>query len=586
MKLKGMFNLNSVKKKIILGFLSVIIINLIVFLGVEFVNGYKEFEEQSLDKSYAYAEHIEKVISPIGIENPEKIQLKIVDLLESQYELASYIGVLDKNFNYVANTDKSKIGISFKNENIDKLIDENKPASFKVKFNGENEYFSVVPLYNTKINGLHNKEKSDAVASASVKSKNEVVSSASISLDIPGLVVVKMDNSKMLRGVKERIYITILISIIVFFVSIVIAVLISSSITKPLLKIRDYLRNMSKGDLTKVIDIKSKDEILALAKDIDGTNISLKNIICKIRNVSEDLEGYSKEVNISSKEIAAVSEEISSSVNSIAESSNVQSENLIEATGKIKDFSLNLNIINKKINSIENNSNEIKLFADKGSQGISEVILSIDDLTFNFKGFIDEITNLTNNINNISSITKTINNVARQTNLLSLNASIESARYSGEGRGFKIVAEEIKKLARQTLESSEDITQLIGEISKATSSFGEMANNISMEFLNQHEGILKNINIFKDIVNKINTIIPEIKEIATLTNNSVKMKDGILNNIEYVTSTSEELASSMEEVSQSIEQQSSTIINLSDLSEVLNSISNDMVGMIEKFTLD
>ncbi len=578
LRLKKIFTFNSLKKKIITGFICVIIMNLIVFLGVELSNGYKQVKSEALDKSYAYAEHIEKVISPIGINQSDKIQEKITDLLNNQYKLAGAIGVLDKDLKYIANTDESKIGTSFKNQNTENLIKDNKVASFEFEIDGQNEYFSVVPLYK--------QEKTipvDVVSSAT--NTADTITSASTQVNIPGLIVVEMDNEAMLTGLKERLINTTIISFIVFIISIGIAVLISSSITRPLFKIRNHLNQIASGNLTNEVNIKSKDEMLDLAKDINGTNSALKNMISQIKVVSNDLDQYSKELSISAQEVSTVSEEISNSIGEITENSTVQSNNLTDATNRLKEFSYNLDEVNNKINAIESSSKDIKISADKGTNRINEVIITIDEVQDTFKTFGDKIEELTSNVVHIDSISHTINNVAKQTNLLSLNASIEASRAKEAGNGFAVVANEIKSLATQTLESSENITKLIGEISESTKSVSEAAEATTEKFKAQSQTISETIALFNNIVRQMNIIIPEIKEISTVVKSSVHMKDSILNNIQCVTLAAEGLSASMEEISQSIEEQSATIIDMSNLSENLHGISNNMVNVIENFTV-
>ncbi len=580
----SIFSLNSIKKKMILGFLSVILINLIAFLGLEIFNSYKQMKEEALDKSYAYAEHIEKVVSPIGIEQTEKLQEKIKELLE-QYPLVDSIGIVNDKLGYVANTNKGLVGQSFNNEYTKDLISNNKALSFSLEENSEANYYSAVPLY--KIGSTSFAGATDAVSSAttSEESGTDGVAAASAKVNISGLVIVKMDNEAMLQGLKEKIVDISIISIIVFLVSIGIAVIISLSITKPLVKIRDYLKEMALGDLTQEINIKSKDELKDLSLNISSTNGSLRKMISDIKVVSKDIEEYSKELKLSSEGVASASEEISSTMNSVADSTSVQNDNLSEAMNKLKELANSLEEISLEINTMEKESTSIRSMADDGTEKINYVVKSMEDMRESFEEMSSGIKVLDDNIIEINSISETINNVAKQTNLLSLNAAIEASRANEAGNGFAVVANEVKKLAEQTLESSEIIAKLIKNISNNSKMVSDTAMKSIDKFEEQSEIISNTIIAFDTIVNQINIVIPKINNVSTIIKNTNTIKDKVMNNVQNISSESEELSASVEEVTQSVEEQSATIVDLSGLSDRLHKTARDMIEAVKHFKI-
>ncbi|MCH3964973.1 MAG: methyl-accepting chemotaxis protein [Clostridium sp.] len=582
--MKNMFRLDSVKKKMILGFLSVIFINLVIFLTLEISNTYGKLQESALDKSSAYAEHIEKIISPIGIENSKKIQQEISSLLKKQYNSVEYIGVLDDNLKYVSNTDKGKIGTYFKNSNVDTLIEKNRSNSFVLKTNGKNGYFSVVPLYSTS-SGTSTDAVSSATEKDSSSEKVDNVSSASTKVTVPGLIVVKMDNDVLLRDFRKQIIKLILISSIILILSIIIAFFISLSITKPLKQIQFHLKLMSKGDLTNKVKINSKDEMLDLAENINTTNSTLKNIISKIRSSAKDVDDYSNKLNISIREVNLVSDEITNSLQDVNETSIVQNNNLSQAYEKLNNFSEDLDTIGDKILSIEKNTVEIKGNIDTGKEAVNGVSTSLNEVSDSFKDLEDTIKALSDKVTNIHSISNTISEVAKQINLLSLNASIEASRANESGGGFKVVASEVKKLSIETIESSGIINNLIQDIYSNTKLVTSTTLTSIDKFNQQNKSISNTLAMFERIVDQINSIVPQIKEISQITKSFVSMKDGIIENVKYTTFAQNELSSAIEDVSKSMEEQSATISDLSDLSQNLHKVSNDVTALIKIFKI-
>jgi methyl-accepting chemotaxis protein len=562
------FKLNSVKNKMIAGFMLLTFINVLAFLGFQLSSANTRLTRQALDKSYAYAEHIEKIISPIGLKQLEKLQNKITALYDTQYKTAGYIGVLDKNLKYISNTDKSKIGTEFITKEAESVIKTSKSVSTTINVNGKKEYLTMVPLYNIEmVNGV------DGVSSATAK------------VDVPGLVVVSMDSNQILNEQKAELAKILGIGLILLTLSIIIAILIASTITSPLKILRKHLHKMSEGDLTRTVSVKSKDELLDLANDVNLTNSVLKNMISDIKTTATFLDKYSGDLNLFTDNLSAVSKDVSKSMNSVAGSTHLQFNRLSDITDSVNVFSNDLNNINSKTQEIEGSSVMIKEIADLGSIQVNDLILAMKEVQNSFETVNDKIGLLSGNIMQVNSITETINNIAKQTNLLSLNASIEAARAGSSGAGFVVVANEVKKLAEQTMTSSQSISSLINEITQNTKVVTD-TSSISISMFEMHSHAFKNtVSVFNNIVEQINIVIPEIKDVAGTLDHTILMKDNIMTNIHSIFSISENMSASAEEVSASIQGQSETIIDLSSLSEKLDRTSKELVKGIEKFNI-
>ncbi|MDP4090368.1 MAG: methyl-accepting chemotaxis protein, partial [Bacillota bacterium] len=282
-------------------------------------------------------------------------------------------------------------------------------------------------------------------------------------------------------------------------------------------------------------------------------------------------------------DISGAGEEISQSVNETAERTNLQAGRLADASKSVDMFSYNLENINLSMKDIEESSQVIKQVADKGTEKIVELNNTMKEVQKCFESVKAKIEQLSSSVGQIHLITETINSVAKQTNLLSLNASIEAARAGEAGSGFVVVAGEVRKLADQTLQASQDISKLITEISRNTS----VAENSTTDAVNmveiQTNSINDTISVFDDIVNQINAIIPHINEVAAVLDSTMSAKDDILDNVKAISEMSEEIAGSTCEVSRAAEEQSATILDLSNLSEQLSKTSSHMVEGTEKF---
>ncbi len=563
-----LLKLNSVKKKMIVGFTLLTLLNVLIFLGYELFNANTRLTNEALDKSYVYAEHIEKILSPIGVEQPEKLQSKITELLETDYERVGYIGVLDKNFKYIAHTDNSKIGSDFKIAETEEVLNSNISVSQSFIIDGREEYLSIVPFYT--IQGYNDVE---------------ATSSATTKIDIPGLVIVSMDTNLMLKEQKAGFLKILLIGIILLILSIIVAILIAATITNPLKDLRGHLHKIADGDLTSIVRVKSKDELRDLSNDLNTTILFLKNIISDIKSTTIFLDKYSGELNVSTEKLSVVSEEVSASMYHVAQNSSVQSERLSNSVSTINVFSKNLDDINFETKKIEDSSILIKEVADIGMIKINKLILSMKDAQDSFQSVNEKIVFLSNSITQINEITESINSIAKQTNLLSLNASIEASRAGAAGTGFAVVADEIRNLADKTLASSRNISLIINEVINNTAIVTTTASDAINTVKLQSSTIEDTVSVFNNIVGQVTAIIPKINEVAKTLKQTIVMKDNILSDIDSISLISDGIATSCEDVSSAIQEQTATTTDLYSLSGQLNETSKKLVAGIDKFKL-
>jgi len=248
-------------------------------------------------------------------------------------------------------------------------------------------------------------------------------------------------NTEMMINRQRTELIKILgIGCVLLLISIVIAVIIARNIINPLKNIRSHLHSMAEGNFTKSVSVDSKDELLDLADDLNKTNFVLKNMIGDIKSTAIKLDKYSQELTHSTDNISGSSKEISQSMDGVAGSTTKQTSSLSDTMNTVNIFSENLDNINLRIQGIEVSSIHIKDVADNGNSKINELLLTMKEVQNCFESVKNKIENLSSSVGQIHLITETINSVAKQTNLLSLNASIEAARAGDAGGGFIVVA--------------------------------------------------------------------------------------------------------------------------------------------------
>lgn len=415
---------------------------------------------------------------------------------------------------------------------------------------------------------------------------------------LSGYAPIKNSNGKVIaivgvdKDVANFIYIrtaiisdSIIASIVILILSVLSSIIFSKKITSNVNKIESVLDAMKQGDLTVPINVLSKDELQTIAEKINDFREETAKTLRLAKDVSDDVMQRSETLSAVSQELAASSQVITNSVGEVSKGSSDQAGELMNISNTISNFGLKIDQSVIDIEKINSKMRSVDLKAIDSSKDLKVLEDSIKDTNLSFADVREKIQGLGMELSKISEITNVIKSISDQTNLLALNAAIESARAGESGRGFSVVAEEIRKLAEQSKISSSSISDLISNISNNSNIVVTRSEEMNEKLNSQMQVIDKSMSSFKEIIENIEEIMPEITEVNSSMVIINSDKESIIKSVEVAASLSEEFLVSTEEITASSQEFDASSQEIAASSVELNIKAQSMIGAISKFKI-
>lgn len=354
-------------------------------------------------------------------------------------------------------------------------------------------------------------------------------------------------------------------------------------ISRRLKSVQRAVRKISEGDMTGSIKMVANDELGDLEHDVAKLASDFKEIIENIAEISDRVGDASQTLVATAEENTASANEISSTMSEISAGASNQAELMKkndEAAGKLSE----------RIDHIKEQAEKMKNYAEALGRSTSEGRQSMIALRQQSATTTDLVKNIVNAINHlndysrsIGKIVATISEIAGQTNLLSLNASIEAAHAGEQGKGFAVVADEIRKLSEQTDGALREVSELINQILKGTREAVTLANSTNEILQNQNSVVETTEGAFTNIAEAVHHNNTYIGRVSASVKEMFKLNATVKKNMDEITAIGEETASGTEEATASIEEQTASMEELTKLSTSLSSSAAEINTFVSKF---
>lgn len=386
--------------------------------------------------------------------------------------------------------------------------------------------------------------------------------------------------------IKTSVIKQIVIAIIGILILLILVYIIIDRLLKPLKKVVNVANQVANGELIDVDLETSKDEIGKLSESIRTMVANLQHIILNIRNTSNHVSSAANQLTVHAGETYNSSTNIALDMNQITQNAEASMTMTEETAAAMEETATGIQQIADSANTAAESSISASQASERGNEVVQQVIAQMELINDSVEQIGTTINGLHVNTKKISEIVSLITAIADQTNLLALNAAIEAARAGEHGKGFAVVADEVRRLAEQSSQSATEIYNLINSIQSDSNASitvmekGKEDVKVGMAFTNEVG------EIFKEILTSSEEVASQIREISAASQQISASSEEVAASVNNIKQSAEQSAEFSSNVSKSTQEQLSTMQEVKDASSSLGKTAEELQGLVAKFKLE
>ncbi|MGE5578126.1 MAG: methyl-accepting chemotaxis protein [Syntrophothermus sp.] len=387
---------------------------------------------------------------------------------------------------------------------------------------------------------------------------------------------IKKNNIKALFGV----------AVLALIAAILLGLIISRTITRPLAAAVQFAQEIARGNLAvEQLTSKAKDETGSLAKALNEMLVNLRSLVKRVVQSSEQVAVSSEELASSAQSVGQVTQQVAKTISQLAKGSDEQAK-AAQETGKVVDtMSASIQQVATSSQKMAQDAAGVVTTGEEGQKAVNQGINQMYALKDTVDKSAEAVKGLGERSQEIGRIVEVITNIADQTNLLALNAAIEAARAGEQGRGFAVVADEVRKLAEQSRQAAEQISALIREIQGETAKAVATMESGTKEVAVGADMVAGTGKAFETIVQAVRNVVAQIQEVSAATGQLAAGSQQVVRSVESIAAITEEAAAGAEEVSASAQEQTAAIEEIAASAESLARMAQELQKAVGSFRI-
>ncbi|WP_159882013.1 methyl-accepting chemotaxis protein [Paenibacillus puerhi] len=378
----------------------------------------------------------------------------------------------------------------------------------------------------------------------------------------------------------------ILLTLITLGVGVIASVVISRTISSPIIELRGMASKIAQGDLrdTHVL-VKNNDEIGELAKAFNLMANNLRNLIYEVGTNAEQVAASSEQLTASAEQTGQATEHVAQITENLAEGTERQVQSIEGSVALVRKMDLGVQSIAGRASKVTQSVQHASHVAAEGGTAVQTAIDQMSAVQVNVGEVSKAVAALGEKTGEIGTIMALITDIASQTNLLSLNAAIEAARAGEHGKGFSVVASEVRKLAEQTAQSGQQVSEVIRAIQAETKRTIEMVAQGEKEVFEGIGAVNKAGVSFVQIEDSIREVNEQIQEVSESSADMSLETQNLVAAFEEISQITHSAAEGTHSVSASAQEQLASVEEISGSSRELANLAQKLQESIEKFSV-
>ncbi|MGZ4107351.1 MAG: HAMP domain-containing methyl-accepting chemotaxis protein [Tumebacillaceae bacterium] len=380
-----------------------------------------------------------------------------------------------------------------------------------------------------------------------------------------------------------RLFVIVMVAITIVL-GMGIALLISRVIASPVVRISAIAEQIAEGNLTgEQLHIRNRDEIGDLATSFNKMAHNLRELIRNVGFSAEQVASSAAELTASAEQTTSSTVQISSTIQQMAAGSDDQMRSVESSVQSINELSAGVEEIAASANFVSSLATRSAEVAANGVSSIQTASEQMHSINSTVGGLAQAVKGLEVRSQEISQIVEVITGIANQTNLLALNAAIEAARAGEQGRGFAVVADEVRKLAEQSANSAQQIADLIHAIEEETSQTAESMAQASQEVATGMSVVQSAGESFELIMKSIADVADQIRDVSAASEEMSTSTVGTVRAIQSISEVAEETASGTQNISAATQEQLASMEEITSSANGLSNMAEELHDLVSKF---